>query len=572
MTTLRFFVANLPVNTKEKHLRQLFQDYGEIENIEVKSKENVLDNEKKVIAFVTLQIAASEAQYCLKDLNVQKVQGQQIKVSLAKESFLERLKREREEAKETTEAKPVTLPSIEQQSVLLKVPAINKRKTFDEHGELGDDEVAPELMISKKRAISSMHNGKIFIPNGNVQPLHIIDNKKGKKKLAQLSDNAAEQKRKESLSKMKHDYEKRKSTIQQALQDENGNISKKIIFRDSASDEENIAECEQPLKTSKTNIFGSDDDDGDDNFELKCLPTGSRGEKLLKLQAKQSLDSRFRIDAKFLDEDNEIEGEISQQGEEEQNNANDERKWQMNILEQVVGTKIDSEGLHSEHRARQNKKMVRYDPLKDEHPKCERKIEEKDRLLQKTKTKATKLEEKPIAEVSKEIFYVVTDSLQQSLKKRGEGFSLLDMFGSNEVNESRETRLKEIRNEKILINHKKSEKSFQINPFNYDSSSTDDEEGDENIALGSDNATSKTVNTTKKNKVNINTETFFIPKTDKRLKEGFNFFTYDKTPDGIAENYEDVRHRLKQIIKTKIAKAKKNLTKAGYRTKKRRKL
>uniref|UniRef100_A0A1B0A068 RRM domain-containing protein n=1 Tax=Glossina pallidipes TaxID=7398 RepID=A0A1B0A068_GLOPL len=517
MTTSRFFVANLPVNTKEKHLRQLFQDYGEIENIEVKSKENVLDNEKKVIAFVTLQIAAREAQYCLKDLNVQKVQGQQIKVSIAKESFLERLKREREEAKEAAEAKPVTLPSIEQQSVLLKAPAINKRKTFDEHGELDDDEVAPELMISKKRAISSMHNGKIFIPNGNVQPLHIIDNKKGKKTLAQ-SDNAAEQKRKESLSKMKHDYEKRKSTIQQALQDENGNISKKIIFRDSASDEENIVEGEQPWKASKTNIFGSDDDDGGDNLDLKSLPTGSRGEKLLKLQAKQSLDSRFRIDAKFLDEDNEIEGGISQEGEDEQNNANDERKWQMNILEQVVGTKIDSEGLHSQHRARQNKKMVRYDPFKDEHPKCERKIEEKDHLLQKTKTKATKLEEKPITEVSKEIFYVVTDSLQQSLKKRGEGFSLLDMFGRNEVNESRETRLKEISNEKILINHKKSEKSFQINPFNYDSSSTDDEEGDENIALGSDNATEKTVNNAKKSKVNINTETFFIPKTDKRLK------------------------------------------------------
>uniref|UniRef100_A0A1B0FG99 Uncharacterized protein n=1 Tax=Glossina morsitans morsitans TaxID=37546 RepID=A0A1B0FG99_GLOMM len=257
---------------------------------------------------------------------------------------------------------------------------------------------------------------------------------------------------------MKHDYEKRKSTIQQALQDENGYISKKIIFRDSGSDEENIVEGEQALKASKTNIFGSDGDDGGDNLKLKYLPTGSRGGKLLKLQVKQSLDSRFRIDAKFLDEDNQI-----------------------NILEQVVGTKIDNEGLHSQHRARQNKKMVRYDPFKNEHPKCERKIEDKDHLLQKTKTKATKLEEKPITEVSKEIFYVVTDSLQQSLKKRGEVFSQ-DIFGRNEVNESH------------------------------------DEEGNENIGLGSDNATEKNVNTTKKNKVNINTETFFIPKTDKRLK------------------------------------------------------
>uniref|UniRef100_A0A1A9WDQ0 RRM domain-containing protein n=1 Tax=Glossina brevipalpis TaxID=37001 RepID=A0A1A9WDQ0_9MUSC len=521
MTTSRFFVANLPINTKEEHLEQLFRDYGEIQSIDIKSKENAVDpHERKIIAFVTLYITANEAEYCLKDLNVEKVKGQRIKVSLAKESFLERLKRERAEAKEPDDAKSVPWQPIEQQSDLLKASAVNKRKIFDEHEELDDDEVALELMINKKRAIDSMHNGRIFIPNdGNVQPLHVIDNK-SKKKLAQSSDNTDEKKRKESLSKMKLAYEQKKSTIQKALQDENANISKRIVFSNSASDEESNAKAKQYLKTSKTNIFGSDDDEEGERFQLKPFPTGSRGEKLLQMQAKQSLDPRFHTDVKFLDEgnDDDDEDEILREQEHEQNGVYDERKWQMNILEQVVGTKIDSDQLDSQHKIKQNKKMLRYDPSKDEHRKYERKVEEKEHLLQKNKTKELKLEEKLNVEVSKDSFYMVTDSLQQSLKKRGEGFSLLDMFGRNEINGSREDRLKEISNEKILINHNKSDKLFQIKPFNYDSSSTDDDdEEDKVIVLGREDATEKIVDV-KKNKAKIITETFFIPRSDIRLK------------------------------------------------------
>lgn len=65
MESSRFFVANLPTNTTEKDLQFLFQDYGEIKNIELKTKENLVDpDDIKIIAFVTLNIGSEDAQYC----------------------------------------------------------------------------------------------------------------------------------------------------------------------------------------------------------------------------------------------------------------------------------------------------------------------------------------------------------------------------------------------------------------------------------------------------------------------------------------------------------------------------
>lgn len=62
----RFFVADLPANTTEKDLRGLFQDYGKVERVELKEKEQFVDSGQtiaKVIAFVTLQ--TEDAEYCM---------------------------------------------------------------------------------------------------------------------------------------------------------------------------------------------------------------------------------------------------------------------------------------------------------------------------------------------------------------------------------------------------------------------------------------------------------------------------------------------------------------------------
>ncbi|XP_075156531.1 putative RNA-binding protein CG14230 [Haematobia irritans] len=573
METSRFFVANLPVNTKEKDLRNVFQDYGEIKNIELKTKDNLVDpNDVKVIAFVTLNIGADDANYCLNDLNWCKIQGQQLKVSLAKESFLERLKREREEAKAANDGTNQFMPKPEgEESDLLRAPKQNKRKTFDVDAELDDDEVAAELMITKKRAANSLHNGKIVIQSQDVEPIHVIEIQKKKTK-NQLDDKScsADQKRKESLNKMKNHYQQQKSAIQQALQGMDSNVkSKKIKFSDAESEPEN--EPQQPAtKKSKTNIFGSDDED-DENIQIKGLPVGKKGEKLLQMQAKQSLDPRFRIDAKFVDEDDEVDNEEENQyeanGKEEEEPS--ERQWQMNILEQVVGTKLDT--VKSSDKNHKNKTMLRYDPSKEEHQKFERSKE--DQIREKQTNKKNKKEAKPTnepvaaPEVSKEIFYVVTDTLQESLKNRGEGFSLLSMFGKSDQLEERDEQLKQLGNEKILLNNKL-EKAFNSNPFTYDSSSESETEEHNDHENTQTNVNDSQNLPKTKNKLKIAIESFFIPKNDQRLKDGASFFIYRKSDAAPSEDYEEVRNRLKRLIRTKITKTKKNLANAGYKIKK----
>ena len=296
--------------------------------------------------------------------------------------------------------------------------------------------------------------------------------------------------------------------------------SKKIKFSDAESDQEDS----KPV--AKTNIFGSDGENeyDDDDISFGPVPSGKKGEKLAKMRAEQSLDPRFRIDEKFVDDDDE---EVIGEGQNEENAVDDERQWQMNILEQVVGTKIG--GVKSANKSHKNLKMLRYDPSKDDHQKFERTLETENQK-NKSKLNEAKNENKNhvnTTEVSKDVFYVVTDTLQESLRSRGEGFSLLNMFGRSEQLEKRDEQLKMIGNEKILVNNKL-EKSFAVNPFSYDSSSESDGEevtnDQENITPKAETNTTTVKNSKKKSK--IVSETFFIPKNDIRLKGMLAFFLF----------------------------------------------
>lgn len=83
-------------------------------------------------------------------------------MSLAKESFLDRLKRERDEGQQSEQSQGDGNEYSEQPSSrLLAQNTQNKRRVFGEGEEIQDDEIAPELMITKKRAANSIHNGKV---------------------------------------------------------------------------------------------------------------------------------------------------------------------------------------------------------------------------------------------------------------------------------------------------------------------------------------------------------------------------------------------------------------------------
>lgn len=134
--------------------------------------------------------------------------------------------------------------------------------------------------------------------------------------------------------------------------------NKKIFFDDeeggsaqpSRQSPKTPAEKSKAENGHKQTLFDDDNDDDDEeftgNFEIKAHLEGEQGKRLMKLQSRYHGDSRFKLDAKFLDDDREEADDDEQpyQMDNEANNADndedDERRWQYNILEGVVGRKL----------------------------------------------------------------------------------------------------------------------------------------------------------------------------------------------------------------------------------------
>jgi len=324
---------------------------------------------------------------------------------------------------------------------------------------------------------------------------------------------------------MRQGHQQKKSAIQQALSaiSVDGGQAKRIKFSDPEEEEE--AKPAQKSKKQKRDLFEGDEDEE----EQVVLPQhkGKKGERLVEMQSKQSIDPRFRITSNFVDEEEEEGAELEAPGDQPEPEES-ERKWQMNILEQVVGHKIDN----NDGKPAKSKKMLRFDPAKEDHQKLMRQKQPKEEEAPKTKTKGkevSKNQDDP-APVSKTAFYMVTDTLKDSLNTRGEGFSLLDMFGSAPGEEvaKRQDQLEKLGQEKILVGKASASKLglAALNPFSYDSSDSEDEAKppqEEHEPEVSKENQAQPVKQSKQKKSKIKLESFFIPKNDPRLKgKGIN--------------------------------------------------
>lgn len=140
-------------------------------------------------------------------------------------------------------------------------------------------------------------------------------------------------------------------------EDDDNDIGRKSNRAAKNPSESNQKELNPPTKKPK--LFDENDSDGEQdfegNFEIKKQFEGIRGEKLRRLQDRFQGDNRFKLDSRFL-EDNDSDGgendHITQRHSEKKSNEettenietneSDERQWQMNILESVIGKRIQS--------------------------------------------------------------------------------------------------------------------------------------------------------------------------------------------------------------------------------------
>lgn len=110
---------------------------------------------------------------------------------------------------------------------------------------------------------------------------------------------------------------------------------------------------EHKTTSKRPTLFEDNDSDAEPdfqgNFEIKQQFEGAKGEKLRRLQDRFQGDNRFKMDSKFLEDDKDgcehdedAQKRNNETTENIETNESDERQWQLNILESVIGKRIQS--------------------------------------------------------------------------------------------------------------------------------------------------------------------------------------------------------------------------------------
>lgn len=492
----------------------------------------------------------------IREFSQQEFGGEYLSVSVAKESFLDRLKREREEANKANGGSPV----VKKETEIVKTPLpkfISKKKDESEEDDDSSSESEAEqqtpakfarisipiieepltvneedFIVKKSSRNSVLHNGAIRIDQMSGKVIGSTKKEIIPKNLDSKAQ-AADMKRVQSLNNMKNVYNQQQLAIKNALAKADA-TRQKIVFEDEAND-----------KNEKYKLFDGDEDEDEDyskHFEEKEHFQGAKGQKLLELQTKYKSDNRFKIDSRFRENEEDDTNKFQNWDQEE----GDERKWQLGILESVVGKKFQ-EHPEKDGNKKGGKTMTRFDPTKQDHSKF---------LANKQTNKVVEEEVDEVPEiveefdeniVSKETFYKVSDDLGKTLKTDG-GFSLLNMFGTSNDNqmEQDEYKEKELSKKKTL--------GFDKNPFKYDSSDSEDESGFTKKVNKAVKPDVKKTTGGRMTEMGIFRENLFILIGDKRLTEGAVFFSSSKKSEENGKEFNEVRNELKQIVKRKIRK------------------
>ncbi|KAI4826658.1 hypothetical protein KUCAC02_030095 [Chaenocephalus aceratus] len=201
---------------------------------------------------------------------------------------------------------------------------------------------------------------------------------------------------------------------------------KKTLFQDSQSETEAPGHKNTSTKEKKlsgTHLFGSseeeeeaDEEEDGSRFDIRPEFEGRAGHKLMALQSRFGKDERFKMDSRFLEqnEDKEEESEKKKSGTEEEEALEEERKKSLSILQSVLGI---SQHTSSSSKATSKAKTFRdvsalhYDPSREEHAAFETKTEETKKESKAARRKKRE-EAQKLPEVSKEIYYDVSGDLK----------------------------------------------------------------------------------------------------------------------------------------------------------------
>lgn len=347
--------------------------------------------------------------------------------------------------------------------------------------------------------------------------LNIVDESK-KRKLA-------DQKRLEGLQQLKDQKQAQSRLVSTALN--SGQSSKRIVFDASYSTASSSAVANEAASTSKRKtLFEEDDEADDDNFTKKLEEKVNRSikskktDKLIELQSRFATDDRFRVDENFVDSEDDDDNQ----------DVDDERQKNFEILESVLGKPVKASP--NKRTTLDSDRIVRYDPdAPDIVEKLEIKPVKKKKRADEEKTNAEDEVKKP--ETSKERFYEISNNLKDMFASAStSGFT----FGVSTSNDDRWN----VYSAEPLPNARQALKNTK-NPFEYDSSDTEDEQP---ASAGKERAKATDRKVDHLRTASFEYEKFFIAPNDKRLDKDAHFFD----PERIKKFHDEQKATTRTVI------------------------
>lgn len=121
----RIFINKLPESIRKPDLESKFSHYGKVVSVEILSRKNAFQENQPPFAYVNLETSDENLHRCIRDFANKQWKGEFLNVQIAKENFLSRLKREREEE---------TKPKVEWSSKSHGADILNQPKIPLENG------------------------------------------------------------------------------------------------------------------------------------------------------------------------------------------------------------------------------------------------------------------------------------------------------------------------------------------------------------------------------------------------------------------------------------------------------
>lgn len=482
---------------------------------------------------------------CIQEFKDTAYKGFFLAVSVAKESFLDKLKREREEAAAQEQKQPVNAswtPSsteVESEEFVIKP---SRHISEPVHTQIaGNDEDVDDSFTHRKKG-AYLENGKVKILGGTGTRLHeepLAPVNIGNDPTSEVAIES-NKKRLQSLQKLKESHDRQKFAIRNALKNTDTAKNKKIVF--------GSADVDTLHSTNRAQLFGNggDDDQDDDyskDFRSKRQFEGAEGQKLLELKTRFKNDDRFQMDEDFFE--GKVE-EVTEKGSQE------ERQRQLEILGSVVGKSFDTRKKKDNLPAT----MLRFDPTKATHQKFYKQTEVSG--YEEGKEYADQVQDNDMPKVSSNQFYKVSENISTAIKGQSQEFSLLKMMGhAGNDDEQAHASVEGSNYHEVPIQRIAKKHGYNENPFKYDSS--DDESGakKKRVAPGTTHKQAQTAGPAvggKTNKRGIFRENFFILDGDARLEQGMAFFTAGSREKN--QNFREIKQRLKLLASKKVRKSK----------------